>query len=277
MSRSRLAAGWILLTAPLAAAPPVFDEAFARLYNTDFAAAHAIVDRYLPGHEQDPFPYAVRASAYLFHELDRLAILEGEFFADDKRIIEKKKLKPDPEVRAKFLRAIDDAQTRAHAALGRDPNDREALFTLCIATGLSTDYMALVEKRQIAALTPAKQSNTYAQRLLRIDPNYYDAYLTTGVTEYLVGSIPFFVRWFLRCENIAGSKQKGVDNVSIVAEKGRYLKPFAKILLAIAHLREKRYAPARDLVAELARDYPGNNLFRKELAKIEHRIGMAGN
>jgi hypothetical protein len=68
-----------------------------------------------------------------------------------------------------------------------------------------------------------------------------------------------------------------MDNVAIVAQKGRYLRPFAKILLAIAHLREKRFTPARDLVAELAREYPGNNLFRKELAKIEHRIGTAGN
>ena len=33
----------------------------------------------------------------LFRELHRLRILESEFFAEDQRIVEKRKLKPDPE------------------------------------------------------------------------------------------------------------------------------------------------------------------------------------
>jgi hypothetical protein len=279
MPRARLAAG-LLLFAPLLSGAPnqtPFDHAFERLYNFDFSTAHSIVDGYISVHPQEPLPYAIRASAHLFTELDRLGILEGEFFADDKRIIEKKKLKPDPNVRVRFLQSIQDAQSRAQNALAGNSNDRDALFTMAVAQGLATDYMALVEKRQIASLTPARQSNAYAQRLLRVDPNYYDAYLTTGFTEYIVGSIPFFIRWFIRFENISGSREKGIENVKIVAEKGRYLKPFGKILLAVAYLRDKRIRQSRDMLAELSRDYPSNPLFRKELARMETRIGAAGN
>ena len=57
-----------------------------------------------PRHPQEPLPYAMRASAYLFQELDRLGILESEFFSDDQRIAEKKKLKPDQAVRATAVR-----------------------------------------------------------------------------------------------------------------------------------------------------------------------------
>jgi predicted Zn-dependent protease len=266
-----------MLAPLLAASPTQFDLAFNRLYNFDFPSAHRIVDRYIAEHSAEPLPYAIRASAYLFAELDRLGILEGEFFVDDKRIIEKKKLKPDQNARTQFLKAIEEAQARANRVLASSPLDRDALFTMSMTQGLATDYMALVEKRQIASLTPAKQSNAWAQKLLRIDPHYYDAYLTTGLTEYLVGSIPFFIRWFIRFENISGSKEKGVETLRLVSQKGRFLKPFSKILLAIAYVRDKKPKPARDLLAELTQDYPGNPLLRKELAKVEATLGASGN
>src|SRR5215471_10937565 len=113
MLRACVAAGVFLLTPHLYAAPTVFDEAFNRLYNFDFATAHSLIDRYIVQHPEEPLPYAMRASAYLFTELDRLGILESQFFADDKRIIDKKKLAPDPVIRTKFLQAVSDAQSRA--------------------------------------------------------------------------------------------------------------------------------------------------------------------
>ena len=60
------------------------DRAFARMYNTDFRGAHESIDRYVSAQPADPLGYAVRASAYLFSELDRLGILESEFFGNDK-------------------------------------------------------------------------------------------------------------------------------------------------------------------------------------------------
>ncbi len=247
------------------------------MYNFDFPGAHGILDGYIAAHPAEPLPYAMRGACYLFRELDRLGILEAQFFADDKRIIDKKKLTPDPAIRARFLAAVNDAQSRANAILANDPDDRDALFALAITQGVVTDYMALVEKRQIASLTPARLSNSYAQRLLRLDSSYYDAYLTTGVSEYIVGSLPFFVRWFVRFDNISGSKEKGVHNVAIVARQGRYLRPFAKILLAIACLRDKDLAGSRRMLSELNQEFPANPLFRKELAKLDSRIGAAAN
>src|SRR5882757_1299818 len=75
------------------------DNAFSRLYNFDFPGAHTALNRYIEINPEDPLGYAVRSSAYLFSELDRLSILESQFFSDDSRIIDKQKLKPDPTVR----------------------------------------------------------------------------------------------------------------------------------------------------------------------------------
>jgi hypothetical protein len=265
-----------LLLAPrlcAAADATLLDDAFADLYNFNFPAAQQAVDTYIAGHPQEALPYSVRASGYLFYELDRLGILESEFLIDDKRIVAKKASAPDPAVRAKFLKAVEEAQARADAALAADPNDKMALLSMCISQGVTTDYMALVEKHQILSLAPAKRSNNYAQRLLKLDPKFYDAYLAAGFSEYMVGSLPFFLRWFVHFDNVSGDKKTGISNLELVASEGHYLKPFAKILLGIVALREKRPRDAQKLLQELARNYPQNPLFRKELDKLNERIG----
>jgi hypothetical protein len=253
------------------------DAAVQQMYNFDFQASHQILNQCIAAHPQDPLPYAFRAAADLFYEMDRLGILESEFLVDDKRIVTKKKLLPDPAVRAQFYQALDDTGGRAEAALGADPDDRAALFAMCISQGVATDYMALVEKRQFSSLAPARRSNSYAQRLLKLDPKYYDAYLTTGFSEYMIGSLPFIVRWFVHFDNVTGSKERGVEDLRLVAREGHYFKPFAKILLGVVDLREKKPKQARDLLVDLARDYPDNPLFRKELAKVTATIGGSGN
>ena len=144
---------------------------------------------------------------------------------------------------------------------------------MCVAQGVTTDYMAFVERHQFSSLSSAKRSNNYAQRLLKVDPKYYDAYLTAGLSEYLLGSLPFFVRWFVHFDNVNGSKERGVANLELVAREGHELKAFAKILLSIIDLREKKMTEAQRLLTELAHDYPQNPLYRKELASITVKIG----
>ena len=266
----------LLLTLSLPAFPQLrvdeIDQAFNRLYNFDFPGAHAVLTTRIASNPSDPLPYAVRSSAYLFSELDRLSILESEFFSDDSRIAEKRKSKPDAAIKARLLASINDAQSRAQTVLTKNHDDQDALFSMCVTSGVLTDYTALVEKKQIGSLSMVKKGTAYAQRLLKLNPNYYDAYLTTGMTEYVIGSLPFFVRWFIKVENINGNKEQGIKTVELVTQKGHYLKPFAKILLAVANLREKRPRVAETLLFELARDYPENPLFKKELSQLTVKL-----
>ena len=111
-------------------------------------------------------------------------------------------------------------------------------------------------------------ANTDAVRLLRVAPNFTDAYLTTGIAEYLLGSLPFFVKWVVRFDEVSGDKNIAIQRLTNVAANGRCFGAFAKILLSIIHLREKQPKRAETLLAELARDYPENPLIRKELVKV---------
>lgn len=270
---------WLCLAAGAHAAQPpgavpstAIDRAFGRLYNFDFAGAHAILDEHRRVDPDDPLSYSVSAAADLFAEMYRLKILETDFFVDDSKLAEKKKLKPDPAVRAAIFKAVGEARQRAEAKLAAQPIDRDALFALCMSASIITDYTALVERKQWAALQLARQTQSYALRLLALKPPAYDAYHTLGMMEYVMGSVPFFVRWFIRYDQIQGNKQKGIQNLYLVVQYGRYYQPFARILLSVIYLREKKPQEAETLLAELVRDFPENPLLRMELKKASEQV-----
>ncbi len=248
---------------------PVIKTALARMYNVDFVGANRLLDDYIQDQPADPMGHTFRGSSELFFELDRLKVLEGEFFADDKRIAEKKGLKPDPARRVVIFAAMDRARAAANQRLKANPNDSDALFALAINSGMIMDYTALIEKRQLSSLHMAKEAQRLALQVLKVDPGYTDAYMTTGTTEYLLGSLPFFVKWFVKFEDAQGDKLLAVRKLERVVDGGRYLGPFAKILLSLIHLREKRLPQSVRLLDELTREYPENPLFRKELSRVK--------
>jgi hypothetical protein len=263
----RLCVFVLFATGPLRA--DLIHDALNRLYNFDFAGAHRILDSHIAAHPADPLGHAIRSSALLFYELHRLKILEAEFFESDKRIAEKKNPEADPKIRQRLFEAIDTAQRLASVRLQANPGDTTALFSFCVTEGVRTDYRAFVERKQLSSLSIAKKAQGYAMELIKRDPTYVDAYLTKGISEYLIGSLPFFIRWFVRFEQTKGSKEEAVENLEKVARSGRYMGPFARILLSIIHLREKRPKQAYEIMKILCRDFPENPLFRTELAKLE--------
>ena len=104
----------------------------------------------------------------------------------------------------------------------------------------------------------------------------YDAYLTLGSVEYVVGSMNFFFRLFVHFDNIKGSKQQGVENLKQVVAHGRYYPPFAKILLSVIYLRENQPKLAQPLLAELERQYPENPLLHTEVARVNRLLENPG-
>jgi hypothetical protein len=263
---------FVLLLFGIAASAASIDRALNRMYNFDFNSADQEMDGYISSQPSDAVGYSFRAASLLFRELDRLSILESEFFASNKRLTDKKELKPDEQLKQRFLNALDESKSKARSRLLVDANDKNAIFALCLSAGLLTDYLGLIEKRHLGSLTYARESHSHAVKLLKLDPAFVDAHLTTGMTEYLLGSVPFFVKWFVRFEEAEGNKALAVERLKLVVERGKYLGPFAKILLATIDLREKRPRQAEMRLAELNRDFPENPLFKKELEKLRPKL-----
>jgi hypothetical protein len=248
--------------------PSTIEAGYHQMYNLDFDGAHQTFKSWEQMHPQDPLGPASNAAAYLFAEFARLHILESELFTDDDKFAHRDRQNPDPAVQVAFEAELKKAESMADQNLSHSPGDHRALFAKVLAGGLRGDYTALIEKRNLAALSSMKLSRSMAERLLADDPSYYDAYLAVGVENYLLGTNPAPVRWLLHLTGAQTDKVDGITKLKLTAEKGHYLAPFARLLLAVAALRDHDRQRARDLLGGLALEFPQNPLYRRELDRI---------
>ena len=97
-----------------------------------------------------------------------------------------------------------------------------------------------------------------------VDSRCYDAYLALGVENYLLGIKPAPVRWLLRAGGANTNRGEGLRELQVTAERGHFLKPFAKLLLAVAALRRHDDQNAKLILSELHREFPHNLLYERE-------------
>ncbi len=253
---------------PPTAVISALDHGFSGLYNLDFAGAQQDFAAWQAQHPDDPVGPVSEAAGCLFSEFNRLGVLEAQFYENDKAFDNRPKLAPDPAVRDRFQAAIARAESLARKRLAKDPQDRDALFALTLSSGLQADYAALIEKRNLASLHFTKEASASAQQLLAICHDCYDALLATGFSKYIIGSMAAPVRWILRLGGLPADKQGGIMDLETTADHGHYLAPFARILLAIAYVREKDRERAVQLLSGLEQQFPGNTLFPREIERL---------
>jgi hypothetical protein len=244
------------------------DQGYRAMYNLDFDSAHKAFHEWEGSQPEDPFGPASDAAAYLFFEFERMKVLRSEFFAEDKSFFALRKPKPDPELKKDFENALGRSQRLSEEMLKRGKTPERAMFASVVCTALHADYLALIEKDNWQALNEVKDARNKAEALVAKYPEYKDAYLAVGVENYILSQKAAPVRIFLRMTGAQTDKDVGVQKLRIVAEQGHYLKPYAKILLAIAALRDKNRTLALRLMTELAAEFPGNDLFKQEITKL---------
>ena len=260
---------WTQVVSPMRAAAQenYIQQGFDRLYNLDFDGAHKCFDEWQKLHPEDPMGPVAHAADFLFTEFNRLGVLEAQLFVDDNAFESRKKATPDPNLKKFFNEALSQGDALADKALAANPNDTNALFAKVLSLGLRSDYAALIERRDLAAISYTKQGRVLAEQLLKEKPDAYDAYLAVGVENYLSGIKPAPVRWLLQIGGVETDKQAGLHDLALTASHDGLLAPFAKLLLAVAALRDKQTAKACGLLSELSSHYPQNSLYRKEEQK----------
>ena len=268
----------VALAVVAVAAPPAgttgqtyrqIETGFHQMYNLDFDQAHQTFANWQREHPLDPIGPASNAAAYLYAEFDRLNILHSELFVDDGLFKRRPKAVADPAVRRAFDDQLAKADQLAGQILSQVPEQTDALFAKILALGLRADYLSLIERHDLEALKVVKESRATADKLLSIDPSYYDAYLAPGVENYLLSVKPAPVRWLLKMNGAETDRDRGIQDLRLTAEKGHYLSPYARLLLAVAALRGNDRARAVELLAGLAREFPRNRLYAQELARLK--------
>jgi hypothetical protein len=261
-----------VLTSTALAAPPdpsgILYKGWLNMYDLKFEESHKIFGGWKQAHPFDPLGPASDAAAYLFAELARLGALESELFIDDAQFESRAKLRPDPRMKTLFDHEIDSADHLADDALKMGTTDLNALFVKSLTFGLRANFAALIDKQDFAALKYTRQGRPFGDRLTAINPQAYDAYLGSGVENYMLSLKPAPLRVLLRLTGARVDREKGLDQLRMTAEHGHYLEPFAKLLLAVAALRDNNRALARELLSGLRTRFPNNPLYLRELTRL---------
>jgi len=252
---------------PAFTAVPELTAGFDLLYEQKFAEAREAFASWESRNPEDPFGEVAVAASYLFEELYLQGVLTSDFFLNEKKFLHGIDGRPDPERMGHFREALAQASQLARERQKANPKDGEALFALTLAAGMESDAESILQKRHMSALKRMKEANEFAKRLLAQHPEAADAYIAPGIANYIIGSQSAGARFALWFGGIHGDKKLGMEQVAKTAENGCYLRPFAKIMLALAARREKQDALAQNLLRQLSQQYPDNALYAAEYAK----------
>jgi len=254
---------------------PEIDEGFHLLYELKFPQARSVFRNWEQQHLGEALGPAAESASYLFQEFDRQGVLTSEFFLDNRKLLGGTDGTPDPQLRDGFNAATKKAQELARERLQVNPRDPDALLALTISVGMLSDYAALIERRQLESLRLTREAENTAKELIAVAPDAADAYVALGAANYILGCLPAYKRFVIRFGGYHGDRALGMQQLSLATEKGHYLRPFSKLMLALAALREKQEDVARTQFQQLVAEFPANPKFAVELAKLTITIGPA--
>jgi len=241
------------------------NEGYAALYNLDYDTARKKfkeIETAFPNHPAGP---QLLASTLWAKELNESRRLQATLYNKDSFYADKED-KTDPKLIADFKALTDRAKALAKARLKINPKDVDALYYLGAIDGLKATFAVSVERKFFGALGDGNSSVDKHKEVLKLDPSYRDAEITVGLYDYVVGSLPPFVKFFASIGGYRGSKKRGLATLEKVAKEARWAADDAKSLLIVLYKREKRYGDALSVCRELGEKYTRNYLFKLEAA-----------
>jgi tetratricopeptide (TPR) repeat protein len=245
---------------------------FKALYNLDYETARAKFEQMIkidPLHPAGYFYLATNQWASILYSLRRLQI--GLYSSDSFYTGSEDKV--DPKIDREFRESIDKAIRLARERVNKNKNDVEGLYYLGAAYGMKAGYEASVARQFRPALRDGSRGVGYHRDIIKIDPNYADAYLSIGLYDYIVGTQNWLLRGVLGMLRIFGNRKRGLEELHKVVAKGKYASDDARIMLIALYQREDNYAEATRLLDDLAARYPMNYLFSLERAILLGKMG----
>ena len=249
-------------------------ESNAALYNLDYTTARSGFQKMTAIAPDHPAGYIYLANNLWLETLNsrrRLmssVYLGGSFYDQDDE-----QDKPDPVRDREFNELIKKAIAASAARLQKNPEDVEALYYQASAQGLRAGYNVTVKRSFRRAIGDANQSIILHKRVIKLDPNYADSYLSIGLYEYVIDSLPFLWRTLARFAGLKGSKKNGIAHLEQAVQSGKYAADDARVILMGIYAKEKQTEKSLEIINQLAGKYPKNFLFGLEKGSMLFRLG----
>src|SRR5262245_22152476 len=244
------------------------------LFNLDYATAEEKFEEMVKLNPEHPAGHYYLATTQWLSILNSMRRLQTGLYTDDSFFAgsgDKGVPQLDRRFRDVTTRAINTGQARVR----KNQNDIEALYYLGATYGMLAGYEASVARRFKSALDNGSRGVEYHRKVVKLDPNYADAYLSIGLYNYVVGTLPWLIRWGLKLVKVSGNRQRGLADILKALDKGKYARDDARVVLIAIYQREEDHDKALKLLDELALKYPRNYLYSLERAAVLGRMGKS--
>ena len=246
---------------------------FADIFNLDYDKARQIFVALEKDYPQHPAPPLYLASILWLEEMLRRQDLSLNRFIVPTYFSKKTNTVMPPQQRAAFFNYLRKCQDLSKAILQKNRRDMDARYFLATSYGLRSSFAITIDHSLREAFSNGNKAYSLCKQLIEENPNYYDAYLTTGLYEYIVGNIPWYLRWMVFVIGAHGSKQEGLEHLKVASEKGQYIKNEAQLVLMVLYVRERRYDEALEIARSLNDRYSRSFLFPLNVAQILQMSG----
>jgi hypothetical protein len=251
----------------------LLDQALDHMHNLEYDTAQQEFEAWLVLHPKNLPALNYLATNMLHRELFKLGLLQLDLYGDGGSIFHGKGAKTSPQFDRDFLNAINHALNTANNRLKKNPKDEDALYWAGAAHSTLATYDFTVKRSYFAALREGSAARSLHARLYHLDHSYTDCLLVLGLDDYIVGSLPFYIKVLATLAGHHGSRAKGLAEIEKVAKQGHWAKEDATLILAVLYNREKRYPEMLATLQNLAQQNPRNFLLPLEIARAYERLG----
>jgi tetratricopeptide (TPR) repeat protein len=182
-------------------------------------------------------------------------VLEGETYWWEAQI--------DPtrdDIEDKFFTIQDKAISIGEKALkARKYPTVEIQAYLASAWGSKARFRLTQSGVGLRTVMDGRNAHNYAEEVYKADPMYTDILVGIGAYNYFTGKIPAVLRPFAYLLGASGDPVLGLQQMRTAAEKGRYARTEAKIVLFTALMKDGAYADSFKVLQGLMSEYPANH------------------
>ena len=175
--------------------------------------------------------------------------------------------------REAFFGHLSESQRLCRNILDGQPTHPDARYFLGTSLGVLGSFAFTIDRKKIQALRYGKKAYSYHRDLMEENPDFYDSYLSVGLYEYIVGNLPWYIKWLAAIAGYSGSAKRGFEYLELAAEKAHYVADDSRVLLMVLNVREKRHDRALSIARTLHRKYPRSFLLHLNRAQLLERMG----
>ncbi len=248
-------------------------KGFEQIYNLDYQDAFRTFSDLKAQNPRHPAPPLYLASVVWLQELFDRNELDLDNFIAPGYFTQPSARKMAPADRKVFFDYLASCESLCTALLKKDPKNTDARYFLGSMYGVLGAFAITIDHSYSDAFSKGKKAYKYHSALIEQKPDFYDAYMSVGLYEYVVDNLPWYIKWIAVIVGYRGSQERGFQYLTQAAEKGVYAADDARVLQMVLYVREKRFADALANVRTLHAKYPKNFILHLNEAQILEKMG----